>query len=126
MGVLKIWDGAAWVPAGFNLAVDAAQTINAQTGTTYTLALTDAYGLVTCSNGSAVTVTVPPNSDVAFAVGSFVDVAGLGAGIVTLAAGAGVTVNATPSLVFRAQYSAVTLRKIATDTWLAVGDLATP
>lgn len=105
-------------------AEDVPQTVNAQTGTTYTLVLADAGRLVTCSNASAVSVTVPPNSSVAFPTGTRIDVAGIGVGIVTLVQGSGVTVNATPSLVFRARYSGATLIKTGTDTWLAWGDFA--
>jgi hypothetical protein len=104
--------------AKINLAV------NAQTGTTYTLVLTDASKLVTCSNASAVTVTVPPNSSVAFPTGTQITIAGIGVGIVTVAQGSGVTVNATPSLVYRARYSAATLIKTGTDAWILVGDLS--
>jgi hypothetical protein len=106
--------------------VVAQSAINAQTGATYTTVLGDANKLVTLSNGSAVTVTIPPNSSVAYPVGTKIDFAQTGAGQVTVAAGSGVTVNATPSLVFRAQYSAATCIKTATDTWLLVGDLETP
>lgn len=98
--------------------------VNAQTGTSYTLVLADQGKFVTLTNASPITLTVPPNSSVAFPVGAQVDVAVLGAGMVTVTPGSGVTVNGTPSLVTRAQYSAVTLIKLATDTWLAVGDLA--
>lgn len=98
--------------------------INAQTGTTYTLVLTDNGKLLTHSNAAAITVTVPLNSSVAFPVGSQVTLAQIGAGKVTVAATGGVTVNATPSLGFRAQYSSAALIKTATDTWLLVGDLA--
>ena len=108
------------------LKVDKAQTINAQTGTTYTLVLTDDSKLVTLSNASAITLTVPANSTVAYPTGTRIDLAQLGAGAVTVTQAGGVTVNATPSKVFRAQYSAATLTKYATDTWLLVGDLATP
>jgi len=97
--------------------------INAQTAA-YTLVLGDAGKLVTISNASAVNCTVPPNSSVAFPVGTQITVAGIGAGLVTIAQGSGVTVNATPSRVFRAQYSAASLVKTATDTWLLIGDLA--
>ena len=75
------------------------------------------------NNGSAQTVTVPPNSSVAIAVGSQVQVAGLGAGEITMAAGSGVTLRYTPGLKLRAQYSSVTCIKIATDEWILVGDL---
>ena len=106
--------------------VVAQSAINAQTGTTYTTVLADASKLVTLSNASAITVTIPPNSSVAYPVGTKIDFAQIGAGQVTIAAGSGVTVNATPSLVFRAQYSGATCIKTATDTWLLVGDLETP
>jgi hypothetical protein len=76
------------------------------------------------TNASANTLTVPPNSSVAFATGTTLIVAALGAGQTTLAAGSGVTVNATPGLKLRAQYSAATLVKTATNTWLAIGDLS--
>ena len=56
--------------------------------------------------------------------GAQVTVAQMGAGKVTVAGAGGVTVNATPSLGFRAQYSTATLIKTATDVWLLVGDLA--
>jgi hypothetical protein len=48
----------------------------------------------------------------------------IGAGQVTVVGGSGVTVNATPGLKFRAQYSAATAIKIAADSWVLVGDLA--
>jgi len=104
--------------------VVAQSTLNAQTGTAYTTVLSDASKLVTLSNAGAVTVTIPPNSSVAYPVGTKIDLAQLGAGQVTVAAGSGVTVNSTPTLKLRAQYSAATCIKTATDTWLLVGDLA--
>ena len=99
-------------------------TLNAQTGTTYTLVLTDASKLLTLSNASAITMTVPPNSSVAFPIGTRIDLLQIGAGQVTVAQGAGVTVNATPGLKFRVQHAGGTLLKIATDTWGLVGDLS--
>ncbi len=99
------------------------QALNAQTGTSYTLVLTDHTKLITLSNASAITLTVPPNSSVAFAIGSVIDLAQIGAGQVTVAQGSGVTVNSTPGLKIRAQYSGATLRKTGTDTWLLFGDL---
>lgn len=97
--------------------------VNAQTGTTYTLVLTDAGKLITLANASAITVTVPTNASVAFPIGTTIDLAQILAGKVTVG-GAGVTINATPSLGFRAQWSSATLIKYLTDTWLLVGDLA--
>lgn len=104
--------------------VVAESTINTQTGTTYTTVLADASKLVTLSNSSAITLTIPPNSSVAYPTGTKIDLAQLGAGQVTVAEGSGVTVNATPTKKLRAQYSAATCIKTASDTWLLVGDLA--
>lgn len=111
--------------AVFTGVVDARVTENAQTGTTYTLVLTDAGKLVSLTNASAITLTVPPNSSVAFPVGTRIDLAQLGAGQVTVAAGAGVTINSYASaLSLVGQYAGATLVKTATDTWLLVGNLA--
>lgn len=100
------------------------RTINAQTGTTYTLVLTDVGKFVTMTNASASTLTVPPNSSVAFPVGTVIEGAQLGAGQVTLTAGAGVTLSATPGLKTAAQYATFGLLKLATNTWLAYGRLS--
>ena len=98
--------------------------INAQTGTTYTFVLGDAGRLVTASNASAQTYTVPPNSSVAYPVGTKIDVVQIGAGKVTLAQGSGVTINSKNSRkALAGQYVGATLIKTATDTWLLLGDL---
>lgn len=99
--------------------------INAQVGTTYTLALTDGGKVVEMNNASANTLTVPPNSSVALPVGAQILVLQTGAGQTTLAAGAGVTVNSKDgNLKLSAQWCAATLIKRATDVWVAVGDLS--
>lgn len=103
--------------------VVAQSTLNAQTGTSYTTVLADASKLVTLNNASAITLTIPANSSVAYPVGTKIDLAQLGAGQVTVAGAGGVTVNATPGLKFIAQYSAATCIKVASDTWLLVGNL---
>jgi hypothetical protein len=98
--------------------------LNTQTGTTYTLVAGDAGDLVTLSNASAVTLTVPLNSSVAFATGTQITIAQMGAGQVTVAGAVGVTVNAVDSSTkLRAQYSAATLIKIATNSWILIGDI---
>lgn len=100
----------------------ATQTINAQTGTTYTLVAGDVSKLVTCSNGSAITLTVPQDSDVTWAVGDWCEVYQLGAGQVTVAAGSGATLRSTPGAKARAQYSRIFLQKISANTWALSGD----
>ena len=52
-------------------ALQARGAVNAQTGTTYTLVIGDAYlEGVRMTNASANTLTIPPNADVAFPVGT--------------------------------------------------------
>ena len=97
-------------------------TINAQTAS-YTLVLADKNKLVEMGVGSGNTLTVPPNSSVAFPVGSTITILQTGAGQCTLTAGAGVTVNGTPGLKLRTTWSSATIIKRATDTWVALGDL---
>jgi hypothetical protein len=100
-------------------------TTNAQTGTTYTFVLTDANNtMVEMSNASAITATVPLNSSVAFPVGCQINILQTGAGQVTFVGAVGVTVNATPGLKLRAQWSAATLIKRGTDTWVLSGDVS--
>ena len=96
---------------------------NVQSGTAYTLATSDDGLIVELSNSSGATLTVPPNSSVPFAVGTQIQILQTGIGQVTVAPGVGVTVNATPGLKTRAQWSFATLLKRATDTWVFVGDI---
>ncbi len=74
-------------------------------------------------SGSALTLTIPTNATVAWPVGTSIDILQTGAGQVTIAGAGGVTVNATPGLKLRTQWSSATLMKRATDSWVVVGDL---
>jgi hypothetical protein len=96
--------------------------INAQTGTTYTSVLADAAKVVTMTNASANTFTVPPHSSVAFPIGAQLLVEQGGAGITTIAAGAGVAIHANGGvLTTTGQYALVQLIQTATDVWTAQG-----
>lgn len=107
-----------------SLALGRYAGVNAQTGTTYTLVLADEGKLVTLTNAAAIDLTLPSDATAAIPVGGRVDVAVCGAGMVTCVAGAGATVNATPSLISRAQWSTLSCIKRAANTWIVVGDLA--
>jgi len=97
---------------------------NPQTGTSYTLALSDAAKLVTLTNAAAITLTVPPNSSVAFPVGTQILLYQGGAGAVTITAGAGVTVNSQGGkLITNGQYSVAGITQLAGDEWVAYGNL---
>jgi hypothetical protein len=93
-----------------------------QTGTAYTLVLSDAGKVVEMNNASPNTLTVPPFSSVAFPIGTMLEVYQQSSGTTTIAAGAGVTVRNAGAL--RAQYSTAALRKRDTNTWVVSGDMA--
>jgi hypothetical protein len=98
--------------------------INAQTGTTYTTVLSDDGKLITCSNAASIALTIPPNSSVAYGIGTQINIAQLGAGTVTITAGAGVTLNsAGTKLKTDAQYALCTCVKTDTNEWFVVGNL---
>jgi hypothetical protein len=96
------------------------QTINAQTGTTYSLVSGDVGKLVTLNNGSAITLTI--NTSTGLSAGQRIDLSQLGAGQVTISA-SGTTLYATPGLKFRTQYSCATVICLASNTYLITGDL---
>lgn len=100
------------------------RTINNQTGTTYAPTSTDENTMVTLSNAAAITVTMPSNGTSAVTIGAEIDFLWLGVGQPTFQAGSGATLNGTPGLKLRAQYSACTVKKIATNDWIIVGDLS--
>jgi hypothetical protein len=103
-------------------------TPNAQTGTTYTTVLADNGKLVTLSNASAVAVTIPLNSSVAYPVGAQLNFAWVGVGAVTIQGAGGVTLvstGATPAVpALRIRYSTATAIQTSTDNWLVVGDIS--
>lgn len=114
--------GAVLTASNLNSAINTV-TANAQTAS-YALVLADNGKVVEMNVGSANNLTVPPNSSVAFPVGSQVTVLQTGAGQTTIVAGSGVTINSAGGyLKIASQWSAVTLIKRATDTWVAVGAL---
>jgi hypothetical protein len=107
-----------------NLAI-AMVAINAQTGTTYTTVLADDGKLITCDNAASIALTIPPNGTIAYGIGTQINIMQLGAGVVTITAGAGVTLRSAGSkLKTNGQYAVATCCKIATDTWVVIGNLA--
>jgi hypothetical protein len=105
---------------------DSTLAFNAQTGTTYTLVAADAANkLVTTSNASAVTVTVPPS---VFVAGNTINLQSIGVGLTSFVAGAGVTITSTGASaaapILRARYSACTIICTASNTFTILGDLS--
>jgi hypothetical protein len=114
------------VTIGFDAKAGTTLGFNAQTGTTYTLVAADASNkLVTTSNASAVTVTVPPS---VFSAGEQINVQSIGVGLTSFAQGAGVTITSTGATatapILRARYSAATIICTASNVFTIVGDLS--
>lgn len=113
---------------GLQAALDAKApfgvAVTSQTGTAYTLVLADAGRVVEMNNASANTLTVPPNSAVAFPLGTIIEVYQVAAGQTTIAAGVGVTLRAPNGAKLASQYATASLRKRTTDEWVLAGDVA--
>jgi hypothetical protein len=98
-------------------------SINQQTGITYTLSLTDVGNLIVLTNAAPIAVTIPTEALVPFLMGITIDLIQGGAGKVTFS-GAGVTIKSKASnKSIGAQNVAVSLIKESTDTWYLIGDL---
>ena len=104
---------------------DTTLSFNAQTGTTYTLVAADLGKIVTLSNTSGITLTVPPS---VFSTGNIINIQAINTGQVTLAQGAGVTITSTgatstaPKL--RARYSAASIICTGSNTFTVIGDIS--
>ena len=138
-GNITLGSGSGTTTVNGNLTITGTVTapiitysINSQTGTTYTAALTDAAAVVTMNNSSANTLSIPTNASVAFPIGASINIIQIGSGQTTInavtlgtttIASNGATSNA-PKL--RTQYSAATAIKISTtpEVWYVVGDIA--
>lgn len=119
-GVASAYDTLIELAAGLLVVPE-----NAQTGTTYTLVLADAGKMVSMSNAGGITLTIPANASVAFPLNTVINLLQLGAGQVTVSP-TGVTLqSASSKQKLTGQYSAATLWKKATDTWVLFGDIAT-
>ena len=117
--------GQVLTAAELDAVATAMIAVNAQTGTTYTTVLSDDGKLITADNAAAIALTIPPNGTVAYGIGTQINIMQLGAGQVTITPGAGVTIRSAGSkLKTNAQYAVATCVKIATDTWVAVGNLS--
>jgi len=90
----------------------------------YTLsAQSERDSLIEVDSTSPVTITIPTNSAVAYPIGTTLDILGINTGLITIAGDSGVTVNSTPGLKLRTQWSSCTLFKRAENSWVVYGDL---
>ena len=100
--------------------------INTQTGTSYTIQLSDALfdTWIRMNNASANSVTIPLNATVSIAIGTQIPIFQIGAGQTTIVATGGVTIN-NNGLKIASRYNGLCLVKVGTDEWDIVGTLTT-
>jgi hypothetical protein len=125
-GGLYAFTSGAWAAVtsgGGGGAPTAIAGVNNQTAS-YTLVIGDAGFLVRMNVASSNNLTVPPNSSVAFPINTVISVRQIGAGVTTIVAGAGVTINSPATLGIARQNGTIQLVKVATDTWDLIGDVA--
>jgi hypothetical protein len=98
---------------------------SASTATSYTLGLADAGKMIGINNASAITVTIPTNASVSIPVNTRVDILQVGAGQISFSPASGVTLNSKGTRrKITGQYSAATVIKTDTNTWVLIGDIA--
>lgn len=117
---LKVGDGStAWTA----LPYFAVSGVNEQSGTSYTLALTDIAKIVVMDNASANTLTIPADASVAFPTGVIIAAVQGGAGATTITAASGVTLNGVSagSATISAQYDGVNVYKRGANEWGITG-----
>lgn len=96
--------------------------VSTNTGTSITLALTDNRKLISCTSDSAVTITVPPQASVLWGANSEILIMQSGIGQVTVVGGSGVTVNTSQTLKTYGRYATITLKRMASDSWVCGGE----
>lgn len=114
--------GAAWVEVPRPGIVP----IRTLTATAHTLELTDLGSILETTGASSVTVTIPDEASVPFEIGTLINVTQIGAGVATIAAAPGVSLNgiAGGSVALDGQWSGVALTKRGADAWVIQGALA--
>lgn len=118
---IKIGDGTtAWNSLPYLNNV----IINEQTAS-YTLVATDNDKLIEMNVASANNLTIPPNSSVAFPVGTKIDILQTGVGQTTVVPASGVTINSKDgNTKLTGQWAAASIVKRGTDSWVLIGDLS--
>ncbi len=111
--------------SALNLKANRYLTKNTQTSN-YTLVLNDSdTGLVETNSASSNNVTIPPNSSVAFTIGTQIAIVQYGIGLTSIVAGSGVVIRSSSgTLVGAGQYSSMFLIKRATDEWYLLNGTA--
>jgi hypothetical protein len=131
-GQFKVGNGVAdWNTLGYGGLQGAPGTnginllgVTTQSGTSYSLQKTDVATIVSFTNSSLVTVTVPTETSASWVVGEGIVILQNGDGQVTVEGASGVTVNATTLSKTRTKFSTLSLIYLGSDTWIVIGDTA--
>ena len=104
-------------------------TISTESGATYTVDNDDLYQvMIQTSNAGTKTVTIAPDSTLTAAlVGSVITIINVGAGLLTFAQGAGVTITsagATSAAPTLATHKVAQCVRVAANTWRIYGGIA--
>ena len=97
-------------------------TVRTQSGTTYTLVLGDAGDYIQTTSTTAVTITVPLQSSVAWVADTEIYFEQNNTGQITIAGASGVTINSSETLKTAGRYSVIALKRVASDTWTLTGE----
>ena len=125
--VARLGLGVALLTTATNVSAAINEVRNTLPATTeqaaaYTLALTDAGNVVPVNNATAVAVTIPPNSAVAWPPNTVINLSQAGAGQILITAGAGVTIRQADSQFKSAkQWAEISLRRRGLDEWVLTG-----
>jgi hypothetical protein len=122
-GLVTASSGVAFSDGTQTLEGVPSRTVIIQRTSSNTLSGVERDDLIEMSSTSATTLTIPADSTFNFPIGTSIDVLQTNTGQVTIAGAGGVTVNATPGLKLRTQWSSATLFKRAANTWVVYGDL---
>lgn len=121
-GVRSIAGGGTGAATAANARINIGASSVNSISTGYVLAFSDAFNIVSAT--SALTITVPLNSNVAFPIGSQILLTKTTIGTVSIAAASGVTINAAGNATqIASQYSIAVLVKVGTDSWILGGDI---
>lgn len=100
--------------------------IRTLTVTAYTLGLIDTGSILETTGSSAVTVTIPTATSVPFEIGTLINITQVGAGVATVVAAPGVSLNGVVagSVALDGPWSGAALTKRGTDAWIIQGAMA--
>lgn len=102
-------------------ASSATASVNVQTGTSYTLQLSDAGKVVVFTHADPVTVELPDEDSVTWPANTQFVVAQYGAGAVTVAGEDDAEINGAASVENYGQYKAMSFIRVGADEWFAMG-----